>query len=54
MRDQVKVIASGKIVTFEDIYEFIEPKILVDGGQVPEIWTREWAAASSDSFRVSA
>lgn len=47
-------ISDQRVMTFEEIYEFIEPNVLVDGGQVPEIWTREWAAASSDSFRVSA
>ncbi len=43
-------VSDSKIRTFAEIYEFLEPRTLVDDGDHPDIWRREWQAACPVSF----
>ncbi len=44
-------VSDRRIMTFSEIYEFLEPGSLAEGGDVPAVWRREWEQASGDSFR---
>ena len=47
-------ISDQKIRSFDELYEFLEPGSLSEGADVPDLWCREWARASADSFSVVA
>jgi len=46
-------VSDMKVQSFADIYEFLEPGALVDGGAVPPAWEREWSRARADSFAAA-
>ncbi len=43
-------VSDSKIRTFAEIFEFLEPHTLVDDGDHPDLWRREWNAARPDTF----
>lgn len=47
-------VSDHRIMTFEDLYEFIPADSLINDAEIPSIWRREWTLANADSFRSSA
>lgn len=47
-------VSGTSIKTFAEIYEYLEPGTLVEDGDHPDIWRREWKAASPFTFSVNA
>jgi len=53
--DQIfRRISDMKVKSFAEIYEFLEPGQLIDGGSPPVSWRREWERARAVSFTVAA
>jgi glutamate synthase domain-containing protein 2 len=45
-------VSEHRISTFEEVFEFLDPDVLVNNGPAPDIWRREWSLASADTFAV--
>ena len=43
-------VSEHKISTFHDVFEFLDPDVLINDGPAPDLWRREWIAAQADSF----
>lgn len=46
-------VSGTSIKTFAEIYEYLEPGTLIEDGNHPDIWRREWNAASPFTFSVN-
>lgn len=47
-------VSASEIRSLAEIYEFLGPRVLVDGSDCPEMWRREWNAARPDAFTMKA
>ena len=45
-------VSDQRVMPLSELYEFIPPESLISGADIPQIWSREWALAQSDSFRA--
>jgi glutamate synthase domain-containing protein 2 len=45
-------VSDQRVMSFEELYEFLPTGALIDGAPVHDQWRKEWARASADAFRV--
>ncbi len=45
-------VSDQRVMSFEELYEFLPARSLIEDVPIPEVWRREWAAANAESFRA--